>query len=125
MLSQAQQSRDRLDIQGVKDAETLAQRQLTQNYEQFMRALDQQLAAAMSGGGGGSSGGGGGSSGGTVTNKYRDKFEDAIFKQLLGNAGYGSSSDDDAPKVSKPKTTTTTKYDSNGRVVGRTTSSTR
>lgn len=118
VLSQAQQTRDKLDIQGVGDAKVLAHRQLAQNYEDFMRELDAQLAASYGGGGGGSSGGGGG--GGTVTNKYRGKMEDAIFAQLLGAAGLGS----EAPKApSRPKvsTSTTTRYDTAGRPVGSST----
>ena len=123
VLSQARQAQDNLDIQGVADAKTLAHRQLSANYEKFMRDLDAQLAASYSGGGGGGGGRGGGS--GSVTNKYRDKFEDAIFKQLLGNAGFGSGDDDGGYKRPRSTTTTTTKYDASGRKTGYSTTTKR
>lgn len=122
VLGAAQESRDKLDIQGVQDAKVLAHRQLTQNYEDFMRQLDAQLAASYSGGGGGSSGGGGG---GTTTNKYRDKMEDAIFDLMLRNAGYKDPGWTEQKAPAKPKTTTTYKYNSQGKIIGSTKSTTQ
>ena len=117
VLSNVQQTNDRLDIQGVGDAKVLAHRQLAENYENFMRQLDAQLIPAS--GGGGSSGGGGG---GSTSNKYRGLLEDALFKDLLKQNGIGvSPKDPPAP----PKTTTKINYDSAGRKLGSTTSTTK
>lgn len=108
-LGAAQVARDKLDIQGVSDAKVLAQRQLTENYEQYMRQLDAQLAASYQPGTAGSAG-----TPDRIENKYRGKTEDAIFKQIL-EASLGTGEQASAPKTT---TSTTTNYDTNGKVVG-------
>lgn len=119
VLGAAQEARDRVDIQGVQDAKVLAHRQLSQNYEDFMRALDQQLVASGSGGGGGGYGGGG--SGGGTTNKYRGMLDDAIFKDLLRANGIGVKPE--AAPAKKSSVTTQKKYSSTGSYLGKTVTS--
>lgn len=124
VLGAAQEARDRVDIQGVGDAKVLAHRQLAQNYEDFMRNLDAQLIASSSGGGGGGYSGGG-SGGGGVTNKYRGMLDDAIFKDLLKANGIGGSPSSSSEAPAKPKTTTQVKYNSAGKPIGKTVSTTK
>lgn len=87
VLSAAQQSRDRLDVQGATDAGVLATKNLTDSYEQYMRTLDQQAAGAVaSGGGGGSSGGGGGGKGSTYKNPMLDMINKAVGNDMIAQA---------------------------------------
>lgn len=103
VLGAAQESRDKLDVQGASDAGVLAQKELQTNYEAYLRKLDEQIISAEAemagmmsgGGGGGSSGGGGGGSSGS--NKMLEALQKAQQNDLLdqifnkGNYKIGAS----------------------------------
>lgn len=84
VLSNAQQSRDQLDVQGATDAGILANRELTGNFEDYMRQLDDQVAQARS-----SYSPGSGGSPAHYENPLMDTVNDAILGKLIGAAGLG------------------------------------
>jgi hypothetical protein len=86
VLSNAQQSRDKLDVQGAIDAGILADRSLTTSYEDFMRSLEAQIAEANSQRTGGSGG-----TAGSWSNPLRDQLNQSIFQQMLAGQGLAES----------------------------------
>lgn len=87
VLGSAQVGRDRLDINGANDAEAIAQKELLNSYEDYMRQLDESMMGYSS------SGGGGGGSAGTapsVSNPFRDQLTQLTFQKMLDGMGLGS-----------------------------------
>lgn len=80
-LSAAQQSRDKLDVQGAQDAGILAERSLTDNYETYVRALEDQISTAWAGYEAPSGGSGG--SAATYSNPMLDKLNNSIFENMM------------------------------------------
>lgn len=81
VLNNAQQSRDKLDLQGAVDAGVLAQSQLLDGYNAYAN----QLQSSYRGGGGG------GGSAPTYHNPLADKYQNSVFQQLLAANGLGGS----------------------------------
>lgn len=80
VLNNAQQSRDKLDLQGAVDAGVLAQSQLLDGYNAYAGQLQAR-----------GGGGGGGGSAAVYHNPLADKYQAAVFQQLLGANGLGGT----------------------------------
>lgn len=87
VLGSAQVGRDRLDINGANDAEAIAQKELLNSYEDYMRQLDESMMGYSSSGGGG---GGSAGTGPSVSNPFRDQLTQLTFQKMLDRMGLGS-----------------------------------
>lgn len=90
VLSNAQQSRDRLDLQGAVDAGTLAKKELLNNYEDYLRAIDGQIAEAW-----GQYRPGSGGTPGRYVNPYLEQLQNVQFQSLMQQAGLGGGDGSD------------------------------
>lgn len=87
VLSNAQQSRDQLDVQGATDAGIIANRQLTGSYEDYLRQIDGEIANAQASYVGPSGGSGG--SPARYSNPMLDMVNEGILGNMMGAAGLG------------------------------------
>ena len=90
VLSNAQQSRDRLDLQGAEDAGVLAKKELLNNYEDYLRNIDGQIAEAW-----GQYQPGSGGTPGRYVNPYLEQMQNLQFQTLMGQAGLGGGDGQD------------------------------
>jgi hypothetical protein len=82
---EAQVGRDNANLQGARDAGTIAREELRKQYEEYVAGLRATIRPSGGGGGGGRSGGGGGGGGGSRTgNKLLDKMNEAMLVYALG-----------------------------------------
>lgn len=99
---ESQVGRDNANLQGARDAGTLARDELRKQYDEYVAGLQAQ-AASGGGGGGGGYGGGGGSRGSSTGNKLLDKMNEAMLVYALAQKGvYSNAWSASAYKKAKP-----------------------